>query len=162
MIIETPKSVITRKRLFTTLIFAAAVIAFSIFTQGYESLNAIGIIIILSVTCLGSVIVYLTTSRNYISSIELNESNVIIENSKNLQQTLNWSDINAMDLSKIATQNKYIPLPGYLFRNRDQNEEYLNFINRKLYEESINCMKCGSVIPEGSKNCENCGWSYLN
>ena len=161
MKIEAAKSSIVKKALLKTLISFFVIIALNILIQGgYTSLSPLGIILILSISCFISVIFYLATVRNSISSIELNESDVIIYKFDNPKQVLSWNDISAMDTIKIATRKKYIRLPGYLFGDADQNKDYQNFIHKKLFEESIKCLKCGNILPESSKVCKNCGWSY--
>lgn len=163
MEIKVPKIVVVKKVLLQTLIVVIVYIAVNLLVYDFNSFPPERkIILTVFSACFVALLFFLFMFRKSILSIELNESNVIIGKVNNSNKTLDWSDINAIGFKKIATDTKYIRLPGYLFANSKQNEEFQSFIEKNFYGESTNCLKCNNIIPEGSKVCKSCGWSYEN
>ena len=161
MKIEVPKTIAAKNALLQTLILVIVYIVINLLVYGFNTFRLERNIIVMAVSiCVMALFFFLFKFRYSILSIELNESNVIIRKVNNSRRTLDWNKINAIGIKNIASGNKHIHLPGYLFSHSGQNEEYLNYIEKKLYEESTGCLKCGNTIPEGSKVCESCGWSY--
>ena len=161
MKIEVPKIVVVKKALLQTIMVVIVYIAVNLLVYDFNSFPPERkIILTVFSACIFALLFFLFIFRKSILSIELNESNVIIDKVNNSQKTLSWSEIKAMGFKNIAAGNKFIRFPGYLFGNSKQNEEYQSFIEKKLYEESTSCLKCNNIIPEGSKVCKSCGWSY--
>ena len=161
MKIEASKSVVVKNVLFQTLILVIVFIVINLLVYGFDTFRLERNIVVMVISiCAMALLFFLFKFRKSILSIELNESNVIIGKMNNSKITFSWNEINTIGIKNIAVGNKYIHLPGYLFCNLEQNEEYLDYIEKKLYEGSTTCIKCNSVIPEGSKVCQSCGWSY--
>ena len=148
MEIKIPKIVIVKKVLMQTLLVVIIFIAVNLLVYDINSFPPERkMILTVFSSCFVALLFFLFMFRKSISSIELNDSNVTIGKVNNSKQTLEWSDIKLMRLGSIYEGNKFIRLPSYLFGDAQVNEEYLRFIEKKLYKEPINCFKCNNIIP---------------